>query len=203
MNHYSRLGFQAWWIALAISAVVPARIHWIMAAAWTTPNPWKAWWWTPLTTWVFQRVAEVYGFTTMPPMPPNPQQAAWRAKSVRQALRFVRDELNQPGKPAPVLGLAPEGGDMPGGVASMPPSGAGRFIEQLAGMGLQIAPVGVYLNEEGMFLNFGAPFRPKIPSGMIRDETDECVSRQVMSRIARLLPEEIQGDFKLQSDESV
>jgi len=196
MNHYSRPGFQAWWMALAISAIVPAQIHWIMAAAWTTPKRWKAWWWVPFTSWVFQKVADTFGFSTMPPMPPNPQQVAWRAKSVRQVLRYVRDELSHAEGPAPLIGLAPEGGDMPGGVVSMPPSGTGRFIEQLARMGLQIAPVAVFIDEGGMAVNFGPPYWLDLPTGLTRDENDECVRRQVMSAIARLAPEEIQGDFR-------
>src|SRR3990172_2070417 len=35
LNHYSRPGFQAYWMALAVSSVVPAEIHWTMTAAWT------------------------------------------------------------------------------------------------------------------------------------------------------------------------
>src|SRR3990170_3691208 len=34
VNHYSRPGFRAWWLPLAISASVPVEIHWVMTAAW-------------------------------------------------------------------------------------------------------------------------------------------------------------------------
>ena len=82
-NHYSRPGFDAWWLALAISAAVAAQreesadreIHWVMTAAWTFPESRiKRRILTPLTRWAFARVARVYGFVTMPPMPPHPDE---------------------------------------------------------------------------------------------------------------------------------
>jgi hypothetical protein len=29
INHYYRPGFQAWWLALGVSAAVPVEVHWI------------------------------------------------------------------------------------------------------------------------------------------------------------------------------
>ena len=89
-NHYSRPGFDAWWLALAITAAVAAHrapdadpeVHWVMTAAWTFPESgWRHRILTPLTRWAFGRVARVYGFVTMPPMPPTParsRRAPWR-----------------------------------------------------------------------------------------------------------------------------
>ncbi len=74
MNHYHRPGFQAFWISLAISSVVPMEVHWTMTGAWTddgTPGAgWHAW----LSPHFLPRLAEVYGFTSMPPMPPRPHE---------------------------------------------------------------------------------------------------------------------------------
>src|SRR3989304_9534879 len=38
-NHYRSPGFRAWWIALALTAVLDEDIHWVMTAAWTYPDP--------------------------------------------------------------------------------------------------------------------------------------------------------------------
>ena len=40
VNHYHRPGFGAWWISLAVSAVVPRELHWVMTAEWTFPGRW-------------------------------------------------------------------------------------------------------------------------------------------------------------------
>jgi len=194
-NHLFWPGFQAWWLAAAISSVTPVEIHWIMTAAWTNSQPWIAWWWTPLTAWTFQTIANVYGFTTMPPMPPNPQQVAWRAKSVRTVIRFVHESIINPDGPGPVIGLVPEGHDMPGGKISMPPKGVGRFVGQLVKMGLIIIPVGVFISRRQLCLNFGKPYRPEIGASLAKDKLDEAISRQVMAHIAALAPEELRGEF--------
>jgi hypothetical protein len=73
INHYARPGFHAWWLALALSAVVPTDVHWIMTAAWTYSDGFRARTVTPLSRWLFGRIAQVYGFTSMPPMPPDPK----------------------------------------------------------------------------------------------------------------------------------
>jgi hypothetical protein len=195
VNHYSQAGFQAWWMAVAISASIQVDVHWVMSAAWTTPARWKAWWWTPLTGWTFQRLADVFDFITMPPMPPNPRQVEVRAQAVRRVLRLARDSLAQPGGQPPAIGLAPEGGDMLDGKLTLPPSGAGRFIQQLATLGLWISPVGVYFDVNGLCLNFGKAYRPEIEPGVSRAESDRWVSRQVMDHIAELMPYELRGEF--------
>ena len=194
-NHLCWPGFQAWWLAAGISSVTPVEIHWVMSAAWTTPNTWKAWWWTPLTTWAFQAIANIYGSTTMPPMPPDPRQVAWRVKSVRTVLRFVRSKLDQKVQSGPVIGLVPEGQDMPGGRISMPPKGVGRFIGQMVGMGLKITPVGVFIGDRQLCINFGRPYYPEIGTNQSKDDLDERISRQIMEHIASLVPENLRGEF--------
>jgi len=191
-NHYSRPGFRAWWFVLAISAAVPCEIHWIITSAWTFPDPLHSRLLTPLTRWFFHRLSQVYGFSQMPPMPPDPSAVAERARSVRQILSFAR------GSPHAVIGLAPEGQDSPGGVLQMPPPGAGRFIHQLARSGFPIVPVAVFESDESeasLCLRFGPEYCLDTAGYSTQGRIDTMVSQVVMQRIAVLLPDELQGDI--------
>jgi hypothetical protein len=191
VNHYTRPGFPSWWIALAASAAVPVEIHWVMTAAWVFPdNPRKDRLIAPLTRWVFHRLARVYGFTTMPPMPPRPQEVAERARAVREALAYACQV------PAPVIGLAPEGSDSNTGVLQAPPPGVGRFLLHLAACGLVIVPAGVFETRDGLNVRFGPHFRLSLPAGLSKEAADTQASRVVMRAIASLLPVELQGEFQ-------
>jgi hypothetical protein len=182
-NHYTRPGLRAWWLALAISAAVPAEIHWLITSAWTYPDRLRSHTITPVSRWVLTRLAQAYGFTHMPPMPPDPQDVLRRAEAVRRVLKMARHSER------PLLGLAPEGGDFaaPGRLAE-PPPGAGRFILHLCALGLEIAPVGIFEEAECLCLRFGPRYwldaRPELPAAT-RDRT---ASRQVMQRITDLIP---------------
>ncbi len=186
-NHYTRPGLEAWWLVWAISDAVARRrapeadaeIHWVMTAAWTFPtSPWRHRFLTPLTRWAFRRVARVYGFVPMPPMPPAPEEVVARAVAVRQTLRLARWAAHHGG----LLGLAPEGRDVPGGLGQ-PPEGAGDFIARLTAMGLPILPVGVAESGGRLCLSFGPMFTPDVPAA--RAERDRAVCEQVMESIAR------------------
>ena len=125
----------------------------------------------------------------MPPMPPREKDFAARARSVRETLAFARRN------PQAVIGLAPEGGDQPGGVVTWPASGAGRFVLLLAEVGFPILPVGIY-EEAGEFcLGFGAPYHLQVSLGLNPDEKDRAVSQIVMSAIAAQLPPRLRGVF--------
>jgi 1-acyl-sn-glycerol-3-phosphate acyltransferase len=185
-NHYSRPGFAAWWLALAISAAVAARrapdadpeIHWVMTAAWTFPESgWRHRLLTPLTRWAFRRVAQVYGFVPMPPMPPDPREAEARARAVLRTVRLARRMAQEGG----MIGLAPEGMDTPGGMGE-PPAGAGRFVALLMEAGLPVLPVGVTEAEGRLRASFGPVFMPEVPPD--RAEQDRAVTEQVMDAIA-------------------
>jgi hypothetical protein len=104
VNHYSRPGFCAWWIALGISAVIPAEVHWVVTAAWTFPGRWWRRYAAPLSGWVLRQAAGVYGFTSTPPMPPEPHEYARRAWAVRRVLSYAHQAER------PLIGLAPEAG---------------------------------------------------------------------------------------------
>lgn len=74
VNHYSRRGFQAWWIALAVSSATPRDIHWVITAAWRYPDQLRSWLITPTSRWVLQRIARIYNFTIMPQCRLNPMR---------------------------------------------------------------------------------------------------------------------------------
>ncbi len=187
-NHYYRPGFASQWATLAISSCMPADVHWAMAAELTFPGHWIAPLGMPVSRFVMGRIAAAYGFTAMPPMPPRPRDVGARAVAVRALLRyaFTHDR--------PVIGLALEGGDQPGGRLSMPPPGAGRFCLLLAGAGLSFLPVGVYEGQGRLTLHFGRPYTLCLEqcSGA---ERDRRAAFSVMSHIAPLIPAELRGEF--------
>jgi hypothetical protein len=188
INHYARPGFGAWWLALAVGAVVPAEMRWIVTDAWTYPDPLRSHLFTPLTRWAFRRLAVVYDFISMPPMPPRPQDVSARSQSVRQVLNYARKA------DCPVIGLAPEGRDTPGGQLGQPPPGVGRFIQHLAERGLRILPVGAYEEDSCFCLRFGPLYNLLSPDNLTADGRDRFVAQTVMSHIARLIPSHLQGD---------
>jgi hypothetical protein len=186
VNHYFRPGFQAWWIALGLSSVVAYDLHWVMTSAWTYTDPLGRLVFAPTMRWLLGRLARIYGFTTMPP---ESGEVEGRASAVRRVLAWARRT------PQPALGLAPEGRDAPGGVLQWPPSGAGRFITHLAGLGLRLVPVGAYESDEGLCLRVGASYGLELAPETSPDERDRQVSGQVMRHIAALVPPLLQGEF--------
>ena len=189
VNHYHRPGFGAWWFALALSAALPVEIHWSMTNAWTDDGSpgakTRAW----ISARLLPRLANVYGFTSMPPMPPRAHEAAARAAALRRLLAAARLEA---GRPAPLLALAPEGQDSPDGALMRPPPGVGRLLLLLAGMGYPCCPVGVFEEEHALALNFGPAFHLAAPEGM---ERDQGAADLAMQHIARLLPERLRGVY--------
>jgi hypothetical protein len=188
-NHYFRPGFDAWWLALAIAAVVPVEMHWIMTGELTFPGKWYA----PLgqagSRWLLGRFCKIYGHTTMPPMPPRPKDVEARAHAVRETLAYVNEHHNA------ILGLAPEGGDQLGGALAWPASGAGRFALLLSGRGLRFVPVGAYEAEGALCLSFGPAYELVIPRGLSSDEKDRQAAKVLMEHIARQLPPHLRGGF--------
>ncbi len=189
-NHYYRPGFDAWWMALALDAIVPRPIHFVMTGELTYPGKWYAPLGRTVSRWVLGRLGKVYGFNTMPPMPPRPRDVERRARSVRRVLAYAREH------PDAILGLAPEGGDQPGGQVSRPASGAGRFLLLLTGLGFGIVPVGVCEEAGELCLRFGPWYRLSAPDGLSADEKDRAAAGQVMGQIAALVPARLRGEFK-------
>ncbi len=188
-NHYYRSGFNAWWMALALAAVLPVDVHFVMTGELTYPGKWYAPLGMALSRALLRRFAKIYGFTTMPPMPPRPKDVAARSRSVLATLRYTRAH------PQAILGLAPEGGDQPGGLLNWPPSGAGRFIALLAEAGFPIAPASAFEDQGRFCLNFGERFSLEVPAGLSGDEKDRLAAGIVMQKIAELLPVRLRGNF--------
>jgi len=185
VNHYARPGFRAWWIPMAISATLPREIGWVTTSTLTFPDRLRASTLTPASQWFLAHMADLYGFVAMPPMPPRPYEAVQRAHAVRRVLRKAGD-------PGALLGLAPEGGDMPGGVLAHPPAGSGRFLWHLARRGLRILPVGAFETHGRFCLRFGAPC--DLPSSL-PPPVEESASHLVMSTLAACLPPHLRGAY--------
>jgi 1-acyl-sn-glycerol-3-phosphate acyltransferase len=185
MNHFHRPGFQAWWFALAIAAYAPLEMHWVMTAAWTDDGTPGAAWRARVSTVLLPRLAKVYGFTSMPPMPPRPHEIRARAWAVRDLLRIARTQS------PPVIAIAPEGQDTPTGALMQPHPGVGRLLALLGETGATFHPVGVYETER-LVLSCGRPFALE---NFPRTGRDQAAAALVMRHIAELLPPFLQGDF--------
>jgi hypothetical protein len=190
VNHYYRPGFAAQWFALAISAAIPADVHWVISGELTYPGKWYAPLGMPVSHFVLNRIGRVYGFTTMPPMPPRPRDVEARAASVRAVLDHVKSTEK------PIIGLAPEGGDQAHGKLTMPAPGVGRFALLLAAQGLRFVPVGAYEANGGFCLHFGETYELRITGGPSADARDRQAAFVLMHRIAPLLPAGLKGEFK-------
>jgi hypothetical protein len=189
VNHYHRPGFGAEWLALGISAFLPCEMHWIMTAEWTAPGKWYEPIKATYSRLLLKYLSRVYGYTSMPPMPPRPQDLEARAGSVRAVLEYAKRH------PDFVLGLAPEGADQAGGKLSRPAPGVGRFALLLTGLGSVFVPVGAYEADGAFCLRFGPDYRLSVPPGSSTDEKDHAAAEVIMKKIAVLLPEALRGEF--------
>jgi hypothetical protein len=189
VNHYHREGFGAQWLALAIAACVPADMHWVMTGEFTHTGKWYESIGAFGSKLLLSRIATIYGFTTMPPMPPRAKDVEARASAVRAVLEYVRHA------DTPILGLAPEGHDPPGGVLTRPASGLGRFGLLLSNACLKFIPVGAY-EVDGVFtIHFGDGYELSAPRELSADEKDAQAAQIIMRNIAQLLPIDIRGEF--------
>jgi 1-acyl-sn-glycerol-3-phosphate acyltransferase len=187
LNHYCRPGFQVWWLVIAIVTFLPRDAHLIMTGELTR---WYGVLGNSLSRFALPRLAKMYGFTTMPPMPPRPKDVQARAKSVRQVLKYVNMAVR------PVLVFAPEGRDnLDGGKLAWPPEGAGRFMSLLASKGLVVIPVAGWEQDGQLCVRFGAGYELPSLRGSSSEERDRAASVIVMQAIARLLPEYLRGVF--------
>lgn len=188
-NHYSRPGFQAWWIGIAISTCLPFEVHWVMTDAWRFENRPFSRQLEAITRWGFRCVAQVYGFSLMPPMPPRAEETLLRAQSMRHLLRFARKN------PCPVIGLVPEGHDSSGGLLGIPPPGVGRLVSHLMPHTRFILPAAVYETRTHLCLKFGEPFIIHTSSTTNPDFIDRQTSDALMHAIASLLPSHLRGVY--------
>jgi len=189
VNHYHREGFSAQWIALAIAACVPVDMHWVMTGEFTYSGKWYEVFGSIGSRLLLDRLARIYGFTTMPPMPPRRKDVEARAVSVWTVLEYVRHISN------PILGLAPEGYDPPGGVLAQPASGVGRFGLLLSNAGLKFIPVGAYETDGVFTVHFGETYELHVLREMSAAEKDLQAAQVIMKNIAQLLPIHLRGEF--------
>jgi hypothetical protein len=189
VNHYYRPGFGAEWLALGISALVPREMHWIMTGEWTAPGKW----YEPIkgaySRLLLKYLSRVYGYTTMPPVPPRLKDVEARARSVRNVLKHLNHHPNF------MLGLAPEGANQAGGKLSMPSPGSGRFALLLAGKGPVFVPVGAYEEAGAFCLHFGPAYRLEVPSPLSADEKGRAAAEILMKNIAPLVTVHLRGEF--------
>jgi hypothetical protein len=188
VNHYYRPGFRAWWIPLSISSVIRPEIHWTMTSTWRFEHQPYLRWLSPLLKKLFRRIAAVYGFTNMPPMPPSREETQQRAHAVRQVLRHVATN------PEVIIGMAPEGHDSPDGGLIVPPSGVGRFVCHLAKHGMHLLPMGVYEAGGKLCLHVGSPKKLPLLHGT-PEERDRGMSDLLMHAIAECLPARLRGNY--------
>jgi hypothetical protein len=184
VNHYHASDFQAWWFVILISALVPWHVHWVVTSGWTNSG-----WLTGLTHWLFPLGARLLGFTAMPAMPPDPEETIARATAVRRVLRYAKRVS------APVIGMAPEGRDIAGGVLGSLPSGVGRFLFLLSQSCPLILPVGIWKENSIVNVKFGSPYRLNIPGELSARSRDTRAGNIVMQAIAQCLPDHLRGEY--------
>lgn len=192
-NHYFRPGFWSPWFPAAISASVPVDIYWIMTNAFTYPGQRLGRFRRRLSRLVLDEIARIYGFNRMPPMPPSPDESSQRTAAIRKLMGRVREY------PSLLIGIAPEGGDQPGGRLAYPPEGFGRLAMALAHRGLPFYPIGVYEENGCLNLVFGKAYWLDDHQGADRATIDRLASIRVMDAIAACLPERLRGAFPLRS----
>jgi hypothetical protein len=185
VNHYFAPDFHAWWFVILISDIFPKHIHWVVTSGWTDSG-WK----TGFTHWLFPLGANLLGFTPMPAMPPDPSQAEARAVAVRKVLKYTRRTTQ------PVVGMAPEGRDIPGGLLGSLPAGVGRFMYLISQKCPIILPVGVWTEDGCINMKFGNPYQLTIPASLTSRELDNLVGKDIMRHIASCLPPGLRGEYQ-------
>jgi hypothetical protein len=189
VNHYSRPGFSIMWVVIAISAYIPVDIHWIMTNAWEYPTYIQNIVFKPLSHFILSKIARIYGFTSMPPLPPSVDDQENSVISIRNLFEFIRSTK------IPVIGMAPEGRDMPSGVLGNPARGTGKLIQELSKKGFLFVPVGAYEEDGALHIAIGDPYELIMPGEINPSEYDVYVSQMVMRKIAKLIPVRLRGNF--------
>ncbi len=199
MNHYHRSDIPAWWSALAAFKPISEQrvgtaskaVRLIIASQWTYTQRWQQLVVEPATRFVIGRIVRAYNFVAIEPTALGAAHANQRAQSIRRVLEAAKQAVRN----QQVLALAPEGGDSPDGALMHPPAGAGRFMLLLAATGLPLVPVGIFTDGDTLVTRFGESFQLKAPRNLNKSELDEWAAREVMTRIAGLLPANLRGAY--------
>ncbi len=181
VNHYARPRFNTAWIALALSAVQPAEVTWVVADQWVFEGNPLGFLLGPAMRYILASLRRVYGFLPMPTMVPGHADLPERSAAVRGVIRYSRSH------PAAILGLTPEGWDSPPGGVNLAPAGAGKFILRLNRMKLPILPAAMAEKDGCLTVTFGQMF--DLPAGIEvpRAQVDERVRLLVRERMVELL----------------
>jgi hypothetical protein len=174
---------------MATSSITYVPVHCVIAGEWTALGKWFEPIKGAVSRFAADRIARVYGFMTMPPMPPRPHDLEARAASVLAVLKYVKQNKDA------IIGFAPEGGDQVEEKLMLPASGVGRFGLLLAAQGLRFAPVGVYELDGEFCLHFGEAYDLCVERHCSSDEKDREAARIMMKQIALLLPSYLRGEF--------
>lgn len=181
-NHYARPGFSTAWIALSLSAVLPAEVTWIMSNQWLFEGNPLAFILRPLMRFVLKSINDTYSFVPMPTMISGYSTPQERTVGVREAIRRMREN------PRCILGITPEGMDSPDGGLALPPAGVGRFLLHLQQMGATLLPASINEEQGILCVRFGKSYQLKPPSGLPPAEVDIAIRKTVMGKIAELIP---------------
>mgnify|MGYP000844651263 FL=1 len=181
-NHYARPGFSTAWIALSLSAVLPAEVTWIMSNQWLFEGHPLYFVLRPLMRFVLKGINDTYSFVPMPTMIGGYSTPQERTAGVRKAIRRLKENPNS------ILGITPEGMDSPEGELALPPAGVGRFLLHLQQMGATILPASVYEEQGSLCVRFGESYQLEPPSGLPPAEIDLAIRKTVMGKIAELIP---------------
>jgi len=169
VNHYARPGFNTAWIALALSAVLPTEITWIVADQWVFEGNSMRFLLHPAMRYILSSIRQVYGFLPMPTMVPGYSDVLERSAAVRRVIRYIHNH------PMAIIGLTPEGQDSPQKGVYLAPTGAGKFILQLSRMKLPILPVVIIEKDGYLIVKFGALFNLPMEIDVPPSQVDETI----------------------------
>lgn len=180
VNHYARPGFSSAWIAVALSAVQPAEVTWIVADQWVFEgNPLRFILW-PAMRFILASFRKVYGFLPMPTMVPGYSDMPERSAAVRRVIRYCQSH------PTVIIGLSPEGRDSPTSGVYMAPTGAGKFILHLNRMKIPILPAAILEKDGGLIVKFGALYNLPREIEISPSQVDEAVRVVVRNKMLEI-----------------
>lgn len=205
MNHCHRPEIPSWWFAMALCHAIgdrrrghaPHEPRMIVARHWTYDNCWQRATIGAGSAFVVGRIIRAYGYLGMEPVALGTAEAGQRARSMRQILDAARCARTS----GDIIGIAPEGGDTPGGVMQRPPPGAGRFLWLLAAAGMPFLPFGLSVQGDRLRVAVGELFSPPDvraaggPPPADKAAFDEWVLQEIMGRVALLLPPDLRGYY--------
>lgn len=152
VNHYAREGFSTAWIAIALSALIPNKVTWVMTEEWVFHGHPFAFVLRPVMRYILGSLQKVFGFLQMPTMAPGYSEISERSVAVRRVIDFARNN------PHAIIGLSPEGRDAKQPGMGELPAGVGKFILYLNRMGFRVLPAGIIEDKGLLKVRFGEPY---------------------------------------------